>query len=151
MRKKLVVVLAMLCVLAFCMAPAAASSFDQKVNSNGMTVTPIIGNVAWPKSVSTGTVTQGQMVEYTYAMPAGSTTLMVKVEWATTSNNLGLTVVLPDSTRYSFDDYYDSPTPNGRTAVQFQDNPLQSGTWKFHVLGKSVSGSQPFTITVVSS
>ncbi|MDV0441210.1 hypothetical protein [Methanorbis furvi] len=152
MRKKLVVVLALLCVLAFCMAPAAATtSSDQTTKKTGMTVTPIVGDVMWPKGSNSGTVTQGETKTYSYTVPAGSTTLSVKVVWGTTASNLGLIVQTPNSIGYGeFDDATDGST-NGSLALQFQDNPLQSGQWLFFVRGKSVTGSQSFTITIVSS
>ncbi|MDV0444150.1 hypothetical protein [Methanorbis rubei] len=152
MRKKLVVVLAMLCVLAFCMAPAAATtSSDQVTKNSGMTVTPIIGNVMWPKSSTTGSVTQGVTERYTYTVPAGSTTLTVRVAWGTTASNLGLVVQTPDSVMHGeYDDATDGSV-NGSLALQFQDSPLQSGQWVFFVRGKSVTSSQSFTITIVSS
>ncbi|MDU9376617.1 hypothetical protein McpSp1_12400 [Methanocorpusculaceae archaeon Sp1] len=152
MRKKLVVVLALLCVLAFCMAPASATtSSDQTTKKTGMTVTPIVGDVMWPKGSNTGSVTQGTTENFGYTVPAGSTTLSVKVVWGTTASNLGLIVRTPDGIAYGeFDDATDGSV-NGSIALQFQDSPLQSGQWLFFVRGKSVTSSQSFTITIVSS
>lgn len=151
MKKYLAVVFAVFCVIAFCVAPASAST-GLVAKSTGMTVSPIIGDIIWPKSSNTGTVSQGTSEMFSYTIPSGSTELVVRVAWSSASNNLGLNVMLPDSSTFGeFDDYTDG-SANGAISIQFKDTAgLQWGTWKFQVNGKSVSGSQSFTLTVVSS
>lgn len=152
MRRQVAVVLAMLCVLAFCIAPVTAS-VDLVAKQTGMTVAPIIGDVIWPKGSNTGSVSQGGSESFSYTVSPGETVLKVKVVWGTTTNNLGLNVIIPDGTTFGeYDDYTGSSTADGAVAIQFKDSvALISGKWIFYVNGKSVSGSQPYTITVISS
>ena len=150
MRKKLVVVLAMLCVLAFCMAPAAASSFE-KGKTVGLIISPLDDLIITTKSLMTGSISSGESTTYTYYVPTGSTNLDVQLSWNNPSNNLGLKITSPTSVTYGeFDDYYDSTTANAKITLELQagSSYLTSGTWKFIIRGKSVSGTESFNLIV---
>lgn len=152
MKKGLTVVLVIFCVIAFCTIPAAASANDAEKKTVDVVVSPFYDPIPETKASLTGTITQGETKVYSYPMPAGKTTLKVRLSWSSTTNNLGLTIISPPGvTHGEFDDYYESSTANGIIPVQFDSNNVPSGDWTFYINGKSVNGSQSFTITATYS
>ena len=151
MKRIFSVVAVMLCILAFCIAPAAAGNFST-ARDDGITISPLLDPFFQQTRASiTGSVVEGQTKIYSYEVSSGSTLMGVKVEWDNTANNLGLLVSTPAPivTYGEFDDYFESSVANGVIPLTIQaDNTLPAGIWKFKINGKSVSGTQQFTLTV---
>ncbi len=150
MKRIFSVVAVMLCILAFCIAPAAAGNFST-ARDDGITISPLLDPFFQQTRASiTGNVTEGQTRTYNYQVYSGSTILGVKVEWTNTANNLGLLVTTPRGVTYGeFDDYFESSTANGVIPLGIQaGTTLPAGIWEFDVNGISVSGTQEFTLTV---
>jgi hypothetical protein len=152
MKKEFAVILAIFCVIAFCIAPAAATTGDSATKTVDVIVSPSYDPIPQTRASISGTITQGQTKDYDYPLPPGKTKLTVQLSWGTTSNSLGLIVITAGgSTHGEFDDYYESPIANGLVPVQFEATVLSSGTWTLTVHGISVSGSQPFTLSAIAT
>ncbi|MDE2518304.1 MAG: hypothetical protein O0X93_03000 [Methanocorpusculum sp.] len=152
MKKQCVVVFAIFCVIAFCMAPAAASAGDsEKKISDNIMVSPLVLPIYETKSSLTGAIVSGQTKTYTYVVPSGDTQMDVQLSWKSSSNSLALSLTSPSGRTYGeYNDNYESSTPNARIPVHLEasSGTLPSGTWTISVIGKSVSGSESFTLVV---
>ncbi len=77
--------------------------------------------------------------------------MALQLSWKSTSNNLALTFTTPYGGIYgAYDDYYESSTPNARIPIHLEaaSGTLQSGAWTFDITGKSLSGSESFTLII---
>lgn len=152
MKKGFTFLLAIVCVIAFCMVPAAASTADvADTVDDDLVISALDIPVYGPKGSTPGTIVNGQMKTYSYVVQPGETEMDIQVTWGSTSNNLGLYFTSPTGRIYGeYDDYYDSSIPNARIAIHVESAGavLPAGTWLFDVLGKSVSGTETFTLTV---
>ena len=152
MKKGFAFLLAIVCVIAFCMVPAAASTIDAADTvDDDLVISALEIPVYGPKSSATGTIVQGQTKTYSYPIQPGDTQMVIQVTWGSTSNNLGLYFTSPTGTIYGeYDDYSESTTPNARISVHVESAGavLPYGTWLFDVTGKSVSGTETFTLIV---
>ncbi len=154
MKKGFTFLLAIVCVIAFCMVPAAAATVDAADTvDDDLIISTLEIPVYGQKSATTGTIVQGQIKSYSYAIPAGDSEMDIQVTWGSTSNNLALTFTSPSGVIYgAYDDYSESSTPNARISVHLESTigALPVGTWIFDVRGKSVSGSETFTLIINS-
>jgi hypothetical protein len=150
MKKELAVVLAVFCVIAFCMAPTAASAEDSVKKTDDIIISPLVIPIGEPKSSITGSIVQGQVKNYNYDVPAWSTYMYIRLSWSSTSNNLQLKFTSPTGVTYgNYDDYYESSIPNAIIPIEINSGTvLPSGLWEFQIKGKTVSGSEPFTLIV---
>lgn len=152
MKKGFTFLLAIVCVIAFCMVPAAASTGDAAdTEDDDLVISALEIPVYGPKGSTPGTIVNGQMKTYSYVVLPGETEMDIQVTWGSTVNNLALTFSSPTGRIYgAYDDYYDSSIPNARIAIHVESAGavLPAGTWLFDVLGKSVSGTETFTLTV---
>ncbi len=142
MKKELAVVLAVFCVIAFCMAPAAASAEDSVKKTDDIIISRLIIPIGEPKSSITGSIVQGQVKNYNYDVPAGSTYMYIRLSWSSTSNNLQLKFTSPTGVLLRIIDSKCIPIEINSGTV------LPSGLWEFQIKGKTVSGSEPFTLIV---
>lgn len=152
MKKGFAFLLAIVCVIAFCMVPAAASTGDAAdTEDDDLVISALDIPVYGPKGSTPGTIVNGQMKTYSYVVQPGETEMDIQVTWGSTSNNLGLYFTSPTGTIYGeYDDYSESTTPNARISVHVESAGavLPYGTWLFDVTGKSVSGTETFTLIV---
>ena len=152
MKKGFTFLLAIVCVIAFCMVPAAASTGDAAdTEDDDLVISALEIPVYGPKGSTPGTIVNGQMKTYSYVVQPGETEMDIQVTWGSTSNNLGLYFTSPTGTIYGeYDDYSESTTPNARISVHVESAGavLPYGTWLFDVTGKSVSGTETFTLIV---
>jgi hypothetical protein len=91
------------------------------------------------------TITQGQIVVYSREVSSGTTSIVSDLYWGNTANSLSLTIVAPDAT---LGPYYDSSdgTIDGRIAMRISSSSgLTPGTWKFYIVGNSVTGTQSYS------
>ena len=152
MKKGFAFLLAIICLIAFCMVPASAATADAADTvDDDLVISALEIPVYGPKSSTTGTIISGERKTYSYAVPSGSKEMDIQLSWGSTSNNLGLIFTTPDGYMLgSYDDYYESSTPNARIPIHVEAavGTLQSGTWLFDIHGKSVSGSEAFTLII---
>ena len=154
MKKGFTFLLAIVCVIAFCMVPAAASTADvADTVDDDLVISALEIPVYGPKGSTPGTIVQGERKTYSYVVQPGESEMDAQVTWSSMSNNLALMFTTPNGYILGpYDDYYESSTPNARISVHVEAaiGTLQSGTWLFDVNGKSVSGTETFTLTVNS-
>ena len=154
MKKGFTFLLAIVCVIAFCMVPAAASTIDAADTvDDDLSISALEIPVYGPKSSTTGTIIHGQMNSYSYAVQPGDSEMDIQLSWGSTSNNLALMFTSPSGVIYgAYDDYYDSSTPNARFGIHIESTvgAMPHGTWIFDVLGKSVTGTETYTLIINS-
>ena len=154
MKKGFTFLLAIVCVIAFCMVPASAATADAADTvDDDLVISALDIPVYGPKSSTTGTIINGQMKTYSYTIQPGDTQMDIQVTWSSTTNNLGLYITSPTGRIYGeYDDYYESTTPNARFGVHLESAGavLPYGKWLFDVTGKSVSGTETFTLIINS-
>ena len=152
MKKGLTFLLAIVCVIAFCMVPAAASTGDAAdTEDDDLVISALEIPVYGPKAAATGTIIQGQLKTYSIEVLPGDSEMDIQVTWGSTSNNLALMFTSPSGVTYGpYDDYAESSTPNARIIVHVESTvgALPLGTWLFDIDGKSVSGTETFTLIV---
>ncbi|HJK04642.1 MAG TPA: PPC domain-containing protein [Methanocorpusculum sp.] len=154
MKKGFTFLLAIVCVIAFCMVPAAAATGDAADTvDDDLVISALEIPVYGQKGSATGTIVQGQMKTYSFEVTPGDTEMDIQLSWGSTSNNLALMFTSPTGRTYgAYDDYYDSATPNARFGIHVESAGavLPHGTWIFDVLGKSVTGTETFTLIINS-
>ena len=152
MKKGFAFLLAIICLIAFCMVPASAATVDAADTvDDDLVISALEIPVYGPKGSTPGTIVQGQMKTYSYVVLPGETEMDIQLTWGSTSNNLALTFSSPTGVIYgAYDDYYESSTPNARIGIHVESAGavLPAGTWLFDVLGKSVSSTETFTLTI---
>lgn len=152
MKKGFTFLLAIVCVIAFCMVPAAASTSDAAdTEDDDLVISALEIPVYGPKAAATGTIIQGQLKTYSIEVLPGDSEMDIQVTWGSTSNNLALMFTSPSGVTYGpYDDYAESSTPNARIIVHVESTvgALPLGTWLFDIDGKSVSGTETFTLIV---
>ena len=155
MKKGFTFLLAIVCVIAFCMVPAAASTVDAADTADDdLVISALDIPVYGPKGSATGTIVQGQMKTYSYQIQSAETEMDIQLSWGSTSNNLALMFTSPSGVIYgAYDDYYDSSIPNARFGIHVESAGavLPYGTWEFDVMGKSVTGTETFTLIINSN
>lgn len=154
MKKGFAFLLAIVCVIAFCMVPASAATVNAADTvDDDLIISALEIPVYGPKSSTTGTIIDRQMKSYSYAIQSGDTEMDIQLSWGSTSNNLALMFTSPTGRTYGpYDDYYDASTPNARFGIHVESAGavLPYGTWIFDVMGKSVSGTETFTLVINS-
>ena len=154
MKKGFAFLLAIICLIAFCMVPASAATVDAADTVNDdLIISALEIPVYGSKSSATGLIVSGQIKTYTYVVQPGDSEMDIQVYWGSTANNLGLYFTSPSGVTYGeYDDYYESSSPNALVSVHIESavNALPHGTWTFDVLGKTVSGSETFTLIINS-
>lgn len=152
MKKGFAFLFAIVCLIAFCMVPASAATVDAADTvDDDLVISALEIPVYGPKGSTPGTIVQGQMKTYSYVVLPGETEMDIQLTWGSTSNNLALTFSSPTGVIYgAYDDYYESSTPNARIGIHVESAGavLPAGTWLFDVLGKSVSSTETFTLTI---
>ena len=155
MKKGFTFLLAIVCVIAFCMVPAAASTVDAADTADDdLVISALDIPVYGPKGSATGTIVQGQIKTYSFEVTPGDTEMDIQLSWGSTSNNLALTFTSPSGVIYGpYDDYAESPTPNARFTIHVESAGavLPHGTWIFDVRGKSGTGTETFTFIINSN
>ena len=155
MKKGFAFLLAIVCVIAFCMVPASAATVNAADTvDDDLIISALEIPVYGPKSSTTGTIIDRQMKSYSYAIQSGDTEMDIQLSWGSTSNNLALMFTSPTGRTYGpYDDYYDASTPNARFGIHVESAGavLPYGTWIFDVMGKSVSGTETFTLIINSN
>ena len=154
MKKGFAFLLAIVCLIAFCMVPASAATVDAADTvDDDLVISALEIPVYGPKGSATGTIVQGERKTYSFEVTPGDTEMDIQLSWESTSNNLALIFTSPSGVIYgAYDDYYDSSTPNARFGIHIQSAGavLPHGTWLFDVSGRSVSGSETFTLIINS-
>ena len=134
------------------MVPAAASTSDAAdTEDDDLVISALEIPVYGPKAAATGTIIQGQLKTYSIEVLPGDSEMDIQVTWGSTSNNLALMFTSPSGVTYGpYDDYAESSTPNARIIVHVESTvgALPLGTWLFDIDGKSVSGTETFTLIV---
>ena len=152
MKKGFAFLLAIICLIAFCMVPASAATVDAADTvDDDLVISALEIPVYGPKGSTPGTIVQGERKTYSYVVQPGETEMDIQVTWSSTSNNLGLYFTSPTGTIYGqYDDYAESSTPNARITVHVESAGavLPAGTWLYDIVGKSVSGTETFTLIV---
>lgn len=154
MKKGFTFLLAIVCVIAFCMVPAAASTVDAADTVDDLVISVLEIPVYGPKGSATGTIVQGQMKTYSFEVTPGDTEMDIQLSWGSTANNLALMFTSPSGVTYgAYDDYAESSIPNARFTIHVESAGavLPHGTWIFDVLGKSVTGTETFTLIINSN
>ena len=155
MKKGFTFLLAIVCVIAFCMVPASAATADAADTvDDDLIISALEIPVYGPKGSATGTIVQGQIKTYSFEVTPGDTEMDIQLSWGSTSNNLALTFTSPTGRIYGpYDDYAESPTPNARFTIHVESAGavLPHGTWIFDVRGKSVTGTETFTLIINSN
>ena len=155
MKKGFAFLLAIVCLIAFCMVPASAATVDAADTvDDDLVISALEIPVYGPKSSTTGTIIQGQIKTYSFEVASGNTEMDIQLSWGSTSNNLALTFTSPTGRIYGpYDDYAESPTPNARFTIHVESAGavLPHGTWIFDVRGKSVTGTETFTLIINSN
>lgn len=154
MKKGFAFLFAIVCLIAFCMVPASAATVDAADTvDDDLVISALEIPVYGPKSSTTGTIIQGERKSYSYTIQSGNTEMDIQLSWGSTSNNLALMFTSPSGVTYGpYDDYYDFSTPNARFGIHVESAGavLPYGKWIFDVTGKSVSGSETFTLIINS-
>ena len=155
MKKGFAFLLAIVCLIAFCMVPASAATVDAADTvDDDLIISALEIPVYGPKGSATGTIVSGERKTYSYTVQPGDSEMDIQLSWGSTSNNLALMFTSPSGRIYgAYDDYYDSSTPNARISIHVESGAgaLPIGTWLFDVSGKTVSGSETFTLIVNSN
>ena len=97
-----------------------------------------------------GVVINDQSVDHTYRVSPGSTELEIAVSWTVWPfpNEIEVRIVKPDtSTVGTYVDMYDGQA-NGQIPIRITSSALMSGDWFITVYGKSITGIQPYTLTI---
>ena len=154
MKKGFAFLLAIVCVIAFCMVPAAASTADAADTvDDDLVISALDIPVYGPKGSATGTIVQGQMKTYSFNVEPGDSEIDILLSWGSSTNNLGLYFTSPSGVIYGeYNDYYESSTPNAKVPIHVESTvgTLPIGKWLFDVMGTTVSGSETFTLIVNS-
>jgi hypothetical protein len=134
-------------IVAALLVPAAAA---QGTGSHSYIVTPAGDTVLEDSPVfmptNVGSITQGETDWYSTNVAAGTTELIVDLNWGDSSDSLRLTVYAPDTVLGPYYDAYDGV--NGRIYLRIKDSAgLYPGTWWFEVYGADVAGIEDYTIT----
>lgn len=152
MKKGFAFLLAIVCLIAFCMVPASAATVDAvDTVDDDLVISALEIPVYGPKGSATGTIVQGQTKTYSFVVQSTDSEMDIQLSWGSTSNNLALLFTSPTGRTYGpYDDYSESSTPNARVAMHIESavGVLPFGTWMFDVNGKSVSGTETFTLIV---
>ena len=152
MKKGFAFLFAIVCLISFCMVPASAATVDAADTvDDDLIISALDIPVYGPKGSTPGTIVAGERKAYTYVVETGELEMDIQVTWSSTSNNLALMFTSPSGVTYGpYDDYYESSTPNARIPIHVESTigGLPIGTWLFDVTGKSVSGTETFTLTV---
>lgn len=152
MKKGFTFLLAIVCVIAFCMVPAAAATGDAADTvDDDLVISALEIPVYGQKGSATGTIVQGQTKTYSFVVQSTDSEMDIQLSWGSTSNNLALMFTSPTGRTYGpYDDYSESSTPNARISMHIESavGVLPFGTWLFDVTGKSVSGTETFTLIV---
>lgn len=155
MKKGFAFLLAIICLIAFCMVPASAATVDAADTvEDELVISALDIPVYGPKGSATGTIVQGQIKTYSFEVTPGDTEMDIQLSWGSTSNNLALTFTSPTGRIYGpYDDYAESSTPNARFTIHVESAGavLPHGTWIFDVRGKSVTGTETFTLIINSN
>lgn len=146
MNLKVIAVFAV--VVAFCIPIVAAREHvDQdggyivtpaSLDDRSFGIVPIVPLVA-------GSITQGQANWYSRLVTSGTTSMIVDLNWADTSDSLTLTIYAPDGT---LGPYYDADDGriDGRVYLLIsQFGGLTEGTWYYKIYGERIQGSQGYT------
>jgi hypothetical protein len=131
-------------------APAVSAKIVEQ--KDGYTVTSDNVNLRLPdvSALSSSTISQGQTISYSTAVPSGKTAFVSNLYWGVSSNSLSLTVNAPDS---QLGPYYDAAdgVVDGRINLRFsKSGGIASGTWKSYIYGYNVNGAQSFTYTATA-
>jgi len=95
--------------------------------------------------MTAGSIKQGETNWYSTNVAAGTTELIIDLNWGNASNSLRLTVHAPDAVLGPYYDAYDGV--NGRIYLRIKDSVgLHPGTWRFEIYGDRVTGTQDYTI-----
>ncbi|MDE2519627.1 MAG: hypothetical protein O0W93_09555 [Methanocorpusculum sp.] len=147
MRKKVLIIGLLAVVICSIIVPAA----EEAAESSEYVVTPWFGDSPVTRALPiVGTVGNGQSVDYTYHVSPGSTELEIAVAWTVWpfSNEIEVRIVRPDgSTIGTYGDMYDGQA-NGQIPIRITSSALMSGDWFITVYGKSITGLQPYTLTI---
>ncbi|WP_292394978.1 pre-peptidase C-terminal domain-containing protein [Methanoculleus sp. UBA303] len=133
-------------IVATLLVPAVAA---QETESHNYIVTPAGDTVLEDSPVfmpmNAGSIVQGETDWYSTYVPAGTTELIVDLNWGDSSDSLRLTVYAPDAVLGPYYDAYDGV--NGRIYLRIKDSVgLHPGTWQFAVYGDRVTGTEDYTI-----
>ncbi|HJK65820.1 MAG TPA: PPC domain-containing protein [Methanocorpusculum sp.] len=154
MKKGFAFLLAIVCLIAFCMVPASAATVDATDTiDDDLVISALEIPVYGPKGSATGTIVQGERKTYSFEVTPGHTKMDIQLSWGSTSNNLALMFTSPSGVTYGpYDDYAESSTPNARFTIHVESAGavLPYGTWEFDVTGKSVTGTETFTLIINS-
>jgi len=94
--------------------------------------------------MTTGSIVQGETNWYSTYVSAGTTELIIDLNWGDAANSLRLTVHAPDAVLGPYYDAYDGV--NGRIYLRIKDYAgLHPGTWRFEIYGDKVAGIQDYT------
>ena len=150
MRKWAYAIFGAFLLMMLCAIPVAAG---EGTIDSGYEVTPWFEGISLAtRSSESSSVDQNDVERFDYYVPSGSKELDVKVSWSLYPkyNSLTLKIYTPSGLfAGEFTDTYESSIRNGIIPVKITSStPLESGYWKFEVIGTDVSGSQPFLISI---
>lgn len=98
--------------------------------------------------MTTYDIKQGKSKVHEATVPAGTTSLTLKLEWGNTQSKLSLTPYDAKGTKIgTYYDEDDSDGVNGKISLKIGSKGLESGVWKFKVKGVSVLGSEDYTFS----
>ena len=133
-------------IAAALLVPAVAA---QETGSHDYIVTPVEDMISEENlpftPMSTGSIKQGETNWFSTYVPAGTTELIIDLNWGDASNSLRLRIYAPDSVLGPYYDAYDGV--NGRIYLRIKDSVgLHPGTWRFEIYGDRVTDTQDYTI-----
>ena len=147
MRKKLLILGLLAVLICSMIVPAAAETNE----TSEYTVTPWFGDSPVTRALPiVGVVINGQSVDHAYHVSPGSTELEITVSWTVWpySNEIEVRIVKPDTaTIGTYEDMYDGQA-NGQIPIRITSSALMSGDWFITIYGKSITGIQPYTLTI---
>lgn len=148
MRKKLLtlgICAVLICSLILPVTATVISQTDQKY-----VITPCDTFISARAAPQTGVISQGQTLTYTYTVSHGSSELQIGTSWIVFpfNNALSMEIIRPNGISLgSYTDDYDG-TIDGNIPVSIKSSSLEPGVWTIKITGKSVTGLQPFTLTI---
>ncbi len=141
-----------LCRIAIVIVVAAALLIPtvaaQEIGSHNYIVTPA-GDAILEENppiapMNSGSIVQDETDWYSTYVAAGTTELIIDLNWGGAANSLRLTVHAPDAVLGPYYDAYDGV--NGRIYLRVKDYVgLHPGIWRFEIYGDKVAGIQDYT------
>lgn len=147
MRSLHALIILLMILSAFCIAPAAAVNGDASVNFE-ILGPDVLNDISRAPPVQ-GSVTQGETKYHTYYVESGKRTLELQLTWDSgNGNDLDLVIYPPNQASIEVHDSTDSIIDGKISVRSTLQESLTSNNWNFNVPGARVSGTQAYTLII---